>query len=299
MKIVIQRHTADLQVFRALAVAQAAAAAAPGAEIFLECFAKYRRMIELMPGLKWKNPHHPFEVAERGPSRDPSTGKELPARPGGRLYDEIVTLEPDSPLELEFMRSGLPWWGFIKAKTRGESDFAAKLKIPDFPELADPPCPYRAGEAPKGYIVIAPLSSYFPPSAINANRVEEYAAAQCPGAPIFWISPDNVFLGDNRNLLRCDGFVSLAWILKNAVAVFAVNGLVSAMAQSTVGGQRLVRRYCHIRGRFEKGFERDSFLSFAKAIDTETARGPKEPACAIAAIAKDLSIETVQGFPAD
>lgn len=298
MKIVIQRHAADLQVFRALAIAQAAAAAEPGAEIFLECFERYRRMIDLVPGVTWKNPHHPVEVSHRGATKDAQTGKEMPARKGGKLYDEIVNIDADSPLELELLKAGVPWWQFIRGKVKAESDFGAKLTLPAFPELAEPPSPYRE-QPPAGYIVIAPLSHFSNPRTTNANRIEEYARKQCPGAPVFWISPDNTFLGDSRNLLRWDAFTSLAWILKNAAAVFAVNGLVSAMAQGTVNGQRLVKRYCHIAGRFEPGFERDSFLAFAKLMETETDRGPGEPACALASINPDLSIETVRGFPAD
>lgn len=296
MKTVIKRHASDLQVFRALAVAQAAAAADPSGEIFVECLERWRRIVELAPAIKWKNPHHPYEVAARAAVKD-SGGKTIAGRPGGKLYDQVIDLEPDNPLEIEFLNAGLPWWQFISAKLKAQNDIGAKLALRAFPEIADPACPYS--EPPANFVVLAPLSRFSNPRLLNANTLEAYAKKLFPDAAIFWISEENTFLGEGRTLLRWDGFISLAWILKAATAVFSVNGLVSALAQSTVNGQRLVRRYCHIRGRFDKGFDRDVFLKFCSLMETETDRGPAEPACSIAFVAPDRSIQTEKPFPRD
>jgi hypothetical protein len=296
MKHVIKRHATDLQVFRALAVAQAAAAAAPGAEIFVECFDAYKNLVALAPAIKWKNPHHPYAVTERAKTIGPD-GKEIAGRPGGKLYDEVIDLDPDTPLETEFFKSGLPWWRFITAKVNSQSDFGAKLKLRAFPEILDPPCPFS--EPPPGFILLAPLSQFLNPRALNVNDLEAYAKKLFPGYAVFYAVPGNAFLGEGRNLLRYDSPSALAWILKAATAVFAVNGIVSALAQSTVNGKRLVRRYCHIRALAGAGAARDNFLKFCSMMETELDRGQDEPACSIATITAKGLIETEKPFPAD
>lgn len=290
MKILIQRHISDLQVFRALAIAQAAAAAEPGAEIFLECFDKHRPILDLVAGVKWKNPHHPLEVSERKGGTD-GTGKTQPGRPGGPIYDRVVNIDADSILEFELMKSGLPWWQFITGKLKAEGGFGATLKPAAFPELIDPPAPGPKFSRPVDFIVLAPLSDHAHAGHMNANRLEEYARKQFPAANIYWISPGNVFLGVGRPLIRIESPIELAWILKNSIAVFSVNGLVSAMAQSTITGHgRLVTNYYHVRGKIEKGFEKDLFAKLANALEVETDRGPDEQRCTVTTTAPDLSI---------
>ena len=296
MKHVIKRHAGDLQAFRSLAVAQAAAAADPKAEIFLECFEAHKKLVALAPAIKWKNPHHPYAVSERAKTLD-SEGKQGSGRPGGKLYDAVIDLDPDTPLETEFLKSGLPWWKFISAKVKAQSEFGSRLKPANFPEIIDPPCPYAA--PPQNYVVLAPLSRFANPRVLNVNGLHEFAKAQFPGATIYYISENNVFLGEGRNLLHYEDFVWLAWILKAATAVFAVNGLVSALAQSTIKGKRLVRKYCHIQTVKAGDAGRDSFLKYCAMMETELDRAAGEPACAIATALLDRTIKTERGFQPD
>ena len=263
MKIVIQRHQSDLQVFRALAVAQAVRKAKPDAEVYLECFDKYKGLLDLCPGIKWKNPHHPFEVSFREGSVAPD-GTKQQDRKGGKLYDEVISLEPDSPLELELIKSGMLWWDFIKAKVTQQSDLGASLTIADFPDIT---IPMTAAVDCGNRVLICPLSHFSHPMQVNANGLEQMAKDKFPGAAIWWISPENVFLGGNRPLLRYSNFAQLAWIVKNSVAVIAVNGLVSAIAKSTFAGQPIGKPTIHIAGKYDKGFERDQFLAYAKLME--------------------------------
>ena len=274
MKIVIRRHIAEYQVFRAIAVAQAAAAAAgAGSEVFIECLDKFKNILALAPSIKWKNPHHPYKVAARD-----TKGPDGSSRPAAALYDEVIDIDSDGPLELQWMKSGLPWWPYTAARVKTQSAFGAKLTIADFPTIEAAPDPWRP-PAPN-YIILAALSVIADPRQINTNKLEAYAKKLFPNAAVYWISPDNSFLGDNRFLATYDGFTSLAGILAGAQAVFAVNGLVSAMAQSTFGGKRLVRRYCHVRGTFENA-SKDLFLKMAAGIETDTSRGEGETPCGV------------------
>lgn len=292
MKIVVRRHAAEYQVFRAIAIAQAAAdVAGEGAEVFLECFDRHARILQLAPSIKWKNPHHPFEVTERKNEKPELT------RPGGKIYDEVIDVEADSPLEVEWMASGLPWWRFLVAKAQNSGELGAKLKIADFPTITNAASQYK--KAPP-YIVIAPLSPVADMRQVNVNKIEAYARSLFPECAVGWISPDNAFLGEGRHVLNYATFPSLAGILANAQAVFAVNGVVSAMAQSFLpDGSRLVKRYCHVRGTFAAA-SKDIFVKHAAGMETVTDRGPGEPACGIVAQAgKDLDIQVIRPLPTD
>ena len=296
MKIVVRRHVSDFQVFRALAVAQAAAAAAgPDAEVFLECLQHHSGILKLTPSIRWKNPHHPYEVAARH-SKDPNLN-----RPGGKVFDEVIDIDADGPLEIEFRKSGLSWWRFIVAKATTQTAFGQKLTIPTFPTIeaiAQIPTP-----AP-GFVVVAPLSTISDPRQININSLEDHVKARFPGAPIYWLSPfttgDCVVYGENRPILHYDDLPELATILRAARAVFAVNGLVSALAQSTFQGKRLVSNYCHIRGSYPKG-SKDIFLQLVERSETEIDRDPTEPPCGVIStnFPGDCQVSEIAPLPAD
>jgi hypothetical protein len=276
-KIVVRRHASEYHILRALAVAQAGAAAAgPAPEVFLECFDRYKKLLNLCPSMKWKNPHHPFAVSERGNAADPKS-----FRAGGTLYDEVLDFENEGPIDPEWLASGAPWWRYMTARVKQGSDFGAKLKIASFPTLEVVDDPYAGN--PPDYVVIAPLSNIADMRQVNANAIENFAKAQFPGSAIAYVSPENTFLGETRNLMRYNGFTSLAGILRSARAVIAVNGFVSALAQSLFKGERLVKRYYHVKGIYAAA-SKDIFLKQAALLETETDRNAGEPTCGILAI---------------
>ncbi len=253
MKIVIIRHQSDLQVFRGLAVAQAAQKAKPDGEVYFECFDRYKGLLELTPGIRWKNPHSPFEVSARAGEE----GK--PGRKGGKLYDEVISLEPDSPLELELINSGMPWWDFVKAKVAQQSELGASLKIEDFPILT------LKGERPQAakYALVSPLSHFAHPAHANPNDLEERAKKEFPGVQILWLTLENAFLGTNRPIARWQSYAELANLIARSEGVIAVNGIVSAIAKTI--GKKLI----HIPGKYGKAFVRDQFLAYSKLMEVE------------------------------
>lgn len=295
MKIVIRRHASDYHVFRALAVAQAVQAAAPDSEVFIECFDRCAPVLKLCPSVKWKNPHHPYEVTERE-MQDSKGVKSI--RPGGKLYHEVIDIDAEGPLEMQLLKSGLPWWRYATARAATATPFGAGLKIPPFPTIE------AVGnvEMPAAdFIVIAPLSPLAFPGHLNVKHLEDYAKGLYPSAQVFWLSPEGEFLGENRPLLNFEGYPQLASLLASARAVFAVNGIVSALAQSKVAGVegRLVKRYHHVRGQYAAA-GRDIFLRYCAMSDTEIDRSDGEhPVSVVTTAAKTLEISELVRPKAD
>ena len=267
MKIVIKRHASDFQVFRAVAIAQAAAGANPGAEIFIESLERHSAVLKLFPSIKWKNPHHPFEVGFRQGGTD-GNGAKIPDRKAGKIYDEVIDIDADSPLEFELLNTGIPWWEFIGHKLRQGPAFSARLKPALFPTIE------TIGKPLEGkYVILAPLSEEADPRALNVNKLEAFARGHFPSSEILWVAPGNVFLGPGRDLARYDDFVTLAGILAGASAVIGVNGIVAALAQSIFEGKPLVRLYAHVIGVSDaKRIGRDIALKRLALMEIETAR---------------------------
>lgn len=267
MKIVIKRHASDFQVLRAVAIAQAAAGANPGAEIFIESLERHSAVLKLFPAIKWKNPHHPFEVGFRQGGTD-GNGAKIPDRKAGKLYDEVIDIDADSPLEFELLNTDIPWWEFIGHKLRQGPAFSARLKPALFPTIE------TIGKPLEGkYVILAPLSEEADPRALNVNKLEAFARGHFPSSEILWVAPGNVFLGPGRDLARYDDFVTLAGILAGASAVIGVNGIVAALAQSIFEGKPLVRLYAHVIGVSDaKRIGRDIALKRLALMEIETAR---------------------------
>lgn len=297
MKIVVRRHAAEYQVFRSIAIAQAArAAAGENSEVFLESLDHFRDLLALTPSIRWKNPHHPYEVAARE-SKDPDGS----SRRGGKLYDEVIDVDSDGPLETQWLNSGLPWWQYTTARAKGQTAFGAKLAIADFPTIETIDDLSMTDFGASDYILLAPLSPIANARQINVNKLEAYAKARFPSSAVFWIrqsGSDVIFFGDGRSAIHYVTYTFLAAILAGARAVFAVNGLVSALAQSNYKGIPLVRRYCHIRGTYGNA-AKDISLKMASGLETSLDRAGSENRCGV--ITTDpgtLEIKEIAPLPA-
>lgn len=237
MKTVIKRHSGEYQIFRALAIAQAAARA--GDLALVDCFQIHQTILDLVPAVTWKNPHAPFAFGAERQHTD-SNGH-VTVRPAGNVYDRVIDLNGGGGLdEFEWSQTGLDWCTWARGKA---SAAVPGLKVEPFPEITLP-----TELEPVAAVLISPLSDQADPRQVNVNRLENYAKSKFPGDPIFWHSPENMNLGNGRCAFDiCGGgpfsFVRLAQTLQRFKAVIAVDGLVAALAQSTYRGAPLVKRF--------------------------------------------------------
>jgi hypothetical protein len=235
MKIVIRRHAREFAIFRVGAIAQALAQA--GHQVFIECLETHRRAVSMLAKVEWKNPHHPFEVAER------VAEKPEHLRKGGKLYDHVLELDGDGPFEARWQHLGIPFWTWSKGEVRrlGLPDIPF---IPDWPEIKTLPASDLAGAPP--YILVSVLSEEAMPDGVNVNALEELISARHPGAKVLWTAFQPFNFGEGRETWLSESYTALALQIAGAQAVYAVNGMVRALASSFVGDKPLARRLCYI-----------------------------------------------------
>ena len=220
MKVVIQRHARDFCIYRLGAIAQAFAALKN--EVQIECLEEFRRALALCPEIGWKNPHHPFEVAER---RFIGEGGKDQVRPGGRRYDLVVNLDGDGLFEPRWASLGQPWWSW--AKQEAKAALAMLPFISDWPEIT---APLPAANVGKPYVLIATLSDECLASQINVNELDRFVRAKFPDCAVLWSAPKPLLIREGFATLVFGSYLELAAQIREARAVFAVNGMAGATA---------------------------------------------------------------------
>jgi hypothetical protein len=278
MKVVVRRHQFDYHVFRVTAVAQAILAELNARhpdqkhQVFIECFEIHRPALALTPSILWKNPHLPFEVSERVVE---ARGEKV-TRAGGKIYDLVIDLEGDGPFEARWMRTGLTFWSWV-TQIAADALAPADLKtLPTFPRI-EAVTTFGTSRPAGPYVILAPVSEQADPRHINVESLEAHARAKFPEAKILWVSPGNMQLGPSRTLAPWQSYPELAGILAGAEAVFAVNGIVAAMAQATFDGKPLAREFWYVRGlipgQIKGESPHDVFSKMRTMIDTEPSTG--------------------------
>lgn len=238
MKIVIRRHDRPFAIFRCLAIAQALTRIS-GAEVYLECLENWKGILELAPSIRWKNPHHPFAVHERGQLGQKGH------RPAGKLYDEIIDLDGDGPFEARWSQTGMNWWAWAVNQLGVELDrFAPQSTSAVFGRLQAWPrieAPLGAGggrPAPLNYVLVDAISDEISPFGVNANLLEERIKKEWPGSEILYsVRHPQAHPGGGRTRLLAGSYLQLAQQIAAARAVYAVNGMVFALSQSRLAGE--------------------------------------------------------------
>ena len=238
MKVVIQRHARDFCIYRLGAIAQAFAALKN--EVQIECLEEFRRALALCPEIGWKNPHHPFEVAER---RFIGEGGKDQVRPGGRRYDLVVNLDGDGLFEPRWASLGQPWWSW--AKQEAKAALAMLPFISDWPEIT---APLPAANVGKPYVLIATLSDECLASQINVNELDRFVRAKFPDCAVLWSAPKPLLIREGFATLVFGSYLELAAQIREARAVFAVNGMAGAIARSFLNGIPLAKQFWYLRG---------------------------------------------------
>lgn len=249
MKIVVRRHDRPFAIFRALAVAQALARI-PGAEVFLECLESWKSVLELTPAIKWKNPHHPFAVHQRGEAgtRD--------FRKGGALYDHVIDLDGDGPFEAKWAHFGLQWWDWVLSEMAEDIllwDPTLRAAFDEnfeaWPAIEVPLAATSAGRPrPLNYVLVDALSDEISPFGVNAKLLEDRIRQECPSSEIVWSArhPQANF-GAGRVRLVAGSYRELAQQIAAAAAVYAVNGMVFALAMAKHGAAPLQAKTVFLR----------------------------------------------------
>lgn len=238
MKILLKRHASEFHVLRSLAIAQAIKAL--GHEVFVECLAEYAPLVQLVDGIKWKNPIHPHAYPEARQFKN-SSGK-LTERKSGPLYDRLIDIDADGPFDGRFVASGLDWWSWALAVTREDFPNLTPAAFPDLSESA------VNGPANTGqFCLISLVSAQSDPSAWNLVAVEEWAKAKY-GLPVSYLAPDGLTMAAGKAHTSIGAsYGLLARLLASAGAVVSVNGISAVLAQCTAGGAPLVKRFAYLR----------------------------------------------------
>jgi hypothetical protein len=247
MKTVIRRHVRTYHVFRALAIAQAIKKIRPDEEVFIECLDEHKHVLDLAPGVKWKNPHHPFEVVER------LNENQNLHRKAGPLYDRVIDIDSEGPFEARQVAFGGSFWAWVVSVISEKNpELAGEIQMNPWPSI-EIPLPKPAAIATAGCVLIAPISQESNPIEINANALAAWAEKAFPGVPQLWATFGRNF-GPGRIAAPFSSLPELAGVIAAAKAVVTVKGIIAGLAQAAVPGRgRLAKILVLVTDRAKPG----------------------------------------------